>query len=128
MPLPTLSAENLWWVIESVRRNGDGPFRVFHAVIGRDADEALKNLAESDVRLDEEMMQAAIRAGKIEDEWDWEPLSVLLEHRSVSCVRSQEDVSAIDGGLLGMLRNHAFFIDDFREDASCAVGGSVHPL
>ena len=71
-------------------------------------------------------MNAAIQAGKIEDEFDWEPVSTHVRHLSVSSVATEAEVAERDEVLLGMLKEHDFFLDEFKEDPEMAVGGGIY--
>lgn len=129
-PMPALEGHLKWWVIESERFNlaSKTSFRVFEAVVAQSQEIAIENLRVSDEKLDKSLMAAAIQAGKIEDEFDWEPVSTLVRHMSVSSVTTQAEVAERDEVLLDMLRDHEFFLDDFRDDPQMSVGGGVYDL
>ena len=115
-------------MIESERYNlgTKASFRVFEAVVGQSEEEAISNSKISDEKLDKTLMESAIRSGRIEDEFDWEPVSTLVKHLSASSVRTEADVAELDKVLLGMLVEHDFFIDDFEDDPQIAVGGGIY--
>jgi hypothetical protein len=127
---PVFTDGRKWWGVESVRKNRDTgeTFRVFEAVTGHDEAAARANVAESDKRLDEELMRTAIRKGDVQGEWDWETFSAVIERRRVTLVTSSAQIAAIDPGLLAMLRSHEFFFDELEEDAATAIGGGVYPV
>lgn len=129
-PLPVFEHGLKWWVIESERFNlgTKTSFRAFEAVVAQTAEGALANLEAADEKLDKSLMESAIRSGKIEDEYEWEPVSTLVKHMFVSPVSTESDVSELDTVLLSMLLEHEFFVDDFRDDPQIAVGGGVYDL
>ena len=126
--MPSLEDNLRWWVIESERFNleSKAPFRVFKAVVARSEEAAIEHLRISDDKLDKTLMNAAIRAGKIEDEFDWEPVSTLVRHLSVSSVTTEAEVAERNEALLDMLKEHDFFLDEFKEDPQMAVGGGIY--
>ncbi|MCB5199816.1 hypothetical protein LGQ03_11265 [Loktanella sp. TSTF-M6] len=83
--MPSLDDNLKWWVIESERFNleSKASFRVFDAVVAQSEEMAIEHLRISDEKLDKSLMNSAIRAGKIVDEFDWEPVSTLVRHLSV---------------------------------------------
>ncbi|WGW04431.1 hypothetical protein [Tropicibacter oceani] len=119
-----------WWVIESERFNLESKvsFRVFEAVVAQSEEAAIEHLRISYEKLDETLMNAAIRAGKIEDEFEWEPVSTHVRHLSVSSVATEAEVAERDEMLLGMLKEHHFFLDELKEDPQMAVGGGIYEL
>ena len=128
--MPSLDGDLKWWVIESERFNSDtnASFRVFEAVIAQSEEMAIEHLRISDEKLDKSLMNSAIRAGKIEDEFDWEPVSTHVRHLAVSSVATEAEVAERDEVLLGMLTEHNFFLDEFGEDPQIAVGGGIYDL
>jgi hypothetical protein len=82
----------------------------------------------ADEKLDKALMEAAIRAGSIEDEADWEPVSTFVRHLSISAVKTCAEIADRDHVLLDMLRDHDFFLDDFNGDPYMSVGGGVYDL
>lgn len=126
--MPSLAGNLKWWVIESERLNLESraSFRVFEAVVAESEEMAIEHLRVSDEKLDKALMDAAIRAGRIEDEFDWEPVSTHVRHLSVSSVTTEADVAERDEVLLGMLKEHNFFLDDLKEDPQMAVGGGIY--
>ena len=126
--MPTLDGNLKWWVIESERFNleSKSSFRVFEAVVAQSEEAALEHLRISDEKLDKTLMNAAIRTGKIEDEFEWEPVSTHVRHLSVSSVTTEAEVAERDEVLLGMLKEHHFFLDEFKEDPQMAVGGGIY--
>ena len=76
--------------------------------------------------IEKTLMDAAIRAGQIEDELGWEPVSTHVRHLSVSLVTTEEEVAELDEVLLGMLKDHDFFLDELKEDPQMAVGGGIY--
>lgn len=126
--MPPLEGNYKWWVIESERFNLEtkSSFRVFEAVIAESKEMAIEHLRISKERLDKTLMNAAIRAGRIEDEFDWEPISTLVRHLSVSSVTTEADVAELDEALLGMLKAHDFFLDEFKDDPQISVGGGIY--
>lgn len=109
--LPILENGLKWWVIESERCNleSKSSFRIYHAVVAKCEEIAIEYLQISDEELDRTLMNAAIRAGEIQDEFDWEPVSTLVRHLSISSVRTEVEVAKRDEVLLGMLKEHHFF-------------------
>ncbi len=126
--MPSLDGNLKWWVIESERFNleSKASFRVFEAVIAQSEEMAIEHLRISDDKLNKSLMNSAIRAGKIEDELDWEPVSRHVRHLSVSSVTTEAEVAERDEVLLGMLKEHDFFLDEFKEDPQMAVGGEIY--
>lgn len=126
--LPSLDDNLKWWLIESERFNleSSASFRVFEAVVAQSEEAAIEHLRISDEKLDKTLMNAAIRAGKIEDEFEWEPISTLVRHLSVSSVTTEAEVAERDEFLLGMLKEHDFFLDEFKEDPQIAIGGGIY--
>ncbi|WP_370213102.1 hypothetical protein [Roseovarius sp.] len=126
--MPSLEENLKWWVIESERLNleSKASFRVFAAVVAESEEMAIEHLRISDEKLDKTLMNAAIKAGRIEDEFDWEPVSTHVRHLSVSSVTTEADVANRDEVLLGMLKQHNFFLDDLKEDPQMAVGGGIY--
>lgn len=126
--MPPLSGNSKWWVIESERFNTESKamFRVFNAVIAQNEKTAIEHLRISDEKLDKTLMNAAIRAGKVEDEFDWEPVSTHVRHLSILSVKTQAEVAACDEVLLDMLKDHDFFLDEFNEDPQMAVSGGIY--
>ncbi|SOC05244.1 hypothetical protein SAMN05877809_103409 [Rhodobacter sp. JA431] len=127
--LPVLSEDRKWWVIESLRsKTGSGEkFRAFHAAIGQSSKEALAHVQKADLAQESALMEQAIKAGQIEDEWAWEPPSCLISRMQVVSVRSEEEIAALDPDLLSMLKGHAFFMEDFEADPATAIGGGIYP-
>lgn len=128
--MPSLDRNLKWWVIESERFNLESKvsFRVFEAVVAQSEEAAIEHLRISKEKLDETLMNAAIRAGKIEDEFEWEPVSTHVRHLSVSSVATEAEVAERDEMLLGMLKEHHFFLDEFKEDPQMVVGGGIYDL
>ena len=126
--MPSLDGNLKWWVIESERFNleSKASFRVFEAVIAQTEEMAIEHLRISDEKLDKSLMNSAIRAGKVEDEFDWEPVSTHVRYLSVSSVTTEAEVAERDEELLGMLKGHDFFLDEFKEDPHMAVGGGIY--
>lgn len=126
--MPSLEGQLKWWVIESERFNlaSKASFRVFKAVVAQNEEMAIEHLRISDEKLDKTLMNAAIRAGKIEDEFDWEPVSTHVRHLSISSVTTEAEVAERDEALLGMLKEHRFFLDELKEDPQMAVGGGIY--
>lgn len=126
--LPPLDGQLKWWVIESQRFNlaSQSTFRVFDAVIAENEQAAIENLRDSDEKLGKTLMQSAIRNGKIHDESGWEPVSTLVQHLSISAVTTQAEIAKRDPELLGMLLEHEFFLDEFKDDPKMAVGGGIY--
>jgi len=126
--MPSLEDNLQWWVIESERFNleSNASFREFEAVIAPNEEMAIEHLRVSDEKLDQSLMNSAIRAGKIVDEFDWEPISKHVRHLSVSMVSEESEVAKLDKVLLSMLKEHHFFLDEFKEDPQMAVGGGVY--
>lgn len=126
--MPPLEGNLKWWVIESERFNLESKtsFRVVEAVIAQSEEMAIEHLRISDEKLDKTIMNAAIRAGKIEDEFDWEPISTHVRHLSVSLVSTEAEIAERDEVLLDMLKEHDFFLDELKEDPQMAVGGGVY--
>lgn len=126
--MPSLKGNLKWWVIESERFNlkSKASFRVFEAVVAENEEMAIEHSRISDEKLDKALMNAAIRAGRIEDEFDWEPVSTHVRYLSVSSVATEADIAERDEVLLGMLKEHHFFLDDLKEDPQMAVGGGVY--
>ena len=126
--MPSLDGNLKWWVIESERFNlaSKASFRVFEAVVAQSEEMAIEHVRISDEKLDKTLMNAAIRAGKIEDEFDWEPVSTHVRHLSVSAVTTEAEVAERDEVLLGMLKEHDFFLDELKEEPQMAVGGGIY--
>ena len=126
--MPSLEGKLKWWVIESERFNlaSKASFRVFEAVVAQNEEMAIEHLRISDEKLNKSLMSAAIRAGKIEDEFEWEPVSTHVRHLSVSSVTTEAEVAERDEVLLGMLKEHDFFLDELKEDPQMAVGGGIY--
>ncbi len=126
--MPPLEGNLKWWVIESERFNLESKtsFRVVEAVIAQSEEMAIEHLRISDEKLDKTIMNAAIRAGKIEDEFDWVPISTHVRHLSVSLVSTEAEIAERDAVLLDMLKEHDFFLDELKEDPQMAVGGGVY--
>lgn len=125
--MPSLDGNLKWWVIESERFNleSKASFRVFEAVVAQSEEAAIENLRMAEEKLDKTLMNAAIHAGKIEDEFEWEPVSTLVKHLSVSSVTTEAEIAERDEVLLGMLKGHDFFLDEFKEEPQMAVGGGI---
>lgn len=125
-PLPPLSNGRHWWVIESQRSNRDTgkAFRIFDAVVGQTQEEAISNLEKSDENLNLSMMNAALANGEISDISEWAPFSTLKQYLAITKVETEGEIAAIDMGLLDMLSEHEFFIEDFEDDPAMSVGGS----
>ncbi|WP_159089957.1 hypothetical protein [Ruegeria sp. Alg231-54] len=126
--MPDLDDHLKWWVIESERFNlaPKASFRVFKAVIAQSEEMAIENLRVSDEKLDKSLMQTAIRSGRIEDEFDWEPVSTFARHLSVSSVTIQAEVADRDEVLLDMLQEHDFFLGELKDDPKMSVGGGIY--
>lgn len=71
-------------------------------------------------------MRAAIRKGDAQDEWDWEPVSKVVEVLALTHVATEEQIEALDPMLLEMLRSHEYFLDEIAEDPAMAIGGGVY--
>lgn len=128
--MPALDGNLKWWVIESERFNLESKtsFRVFEAVIAQNERMAIEHLRISDEELDKSLMDSAIRAGKITDEFDWEPISTHVQHLSILSVATEAEVAERDEVLLEMLKEHDFFLDEFKEDPQMAIGGGIYDL
>ena len=126
--LPVLKNGMSWWVIESKRYNlsAKTTFRVFEAVIAHSEDQAISHAKVSDARLNAALMNAAIRRGEIEDQFEWQPISRLVEYLSIVQVWNDHQIENLDPVLLGMLQEHDFFLDEFSEDAQSAIGGGIY--
>lgn len=126
--MPSVEGDLKWWVIESERFNLESKttFRVFDAVVAQSEDVAIEHLRISDKKFEKTLMDAAIRAGQIEDELGWEPVSTHVRHLSVSLVTTEEEVAELDEVLLGMLKDHDFFLDELKEDPQMAVGSGIY--
>ncbi|MGR3712479.1 MAG: hypothetical protein ACU0A6_05105 [Shimia sp.] len=96
--MPSLDDNLKWWVIESERFNleSKASFRIFDAVIAKSEKMAIEHLRISDEKVDKSLMNSAIRAGKIVDEFDWEPVSTLVRHLSVLSVTTEAEVAERD--------------------------------
>ena len=127
-PVPALDGDLKWWIIESQRLNltSKSTFRDFNAVIAENEDAAIENLRISDDELNETLMKADIRNGKIGDEAEWKPLSTLVKHLSVSPVTTEDDITEREPELLEMLLEHDFFLEEFKEDPKMAIAGGIY--
>ena len=126
--LPKLPDGQRWWVLDVRRRNNKGTytFRVFAAATGCKEADARANYNVSDRNLDKALMETAIRKGEVLDEFDWEPVTTLLELVRVDQVGTELCIANRDGDLLAMLKEHHFFLDEFADNNFLVVGGSVH--
>lgn len=72
--MPSLEGDLKCWIIESERLNlkSKASFRIFEAVVAPSEEMAIEHLRFSDEKLDMTLMNAAIRAGEIANEFDWE--------------------------------------------------------
>ncbi len=125
MNLFQLPADQAWWVVQSLRSGKQGLFHIWELSWGKTPDEAQKNVEESDVRLDQSLMNRAIERGDIVDEYDWEPVSRLKSYVSVTKVSCLEEIRAIDDVPFGMLRSHENFVLEMEAEGPFVVGGGV---
>jgi hypothetical protein len=117
-----------WWVIESLRFNNRSStrFRVFEAAVGRTEEEAILHAKIADERLEAALMRTAIRRGEVVDQYEWQPVSRLIEHLSITRVTTEEEIASLDAMLLAMLQEHDFFLSDIEEDPATVVGGGIY--
>ena len=101
-------------------------FRVFQATCGETEEKADLHVKLADQRLDAELMGLAIRQGEIIDHFEWQPISDLLKHLSITRVTNEEEIYAMDPILLGMLQEHDFFLSDFEENSATVIGGGIY--
>lgn len=127
-PLPPLSDGRDWWIIESLRFNNKSNirFRVFQSVVGRTNEEAILHMKIADERLDAELMRLAIRRGDIADQYEWQPVSELIEHISITRVTTEDEIASLDITLLDMLQEHHFFLLDIEENPATVIGGGIY--
>lgn len=126
--LPVLLGNRSWWVIESLKISNisQAQFRVFQATCGETEEEADLHVKLADQRLDAELMGLAIRQGEIIDHFEWQPISDLIKHLSITRVTTEEEIYAMDPILLGMLQEHDFFLSDFEENSATVIGGGIY--